>query len=107
MFFRDEGGELGAEALHLLPPPPLDLLPLHRRGRRAAAGVARAASAALLRSHLHRSLSLSLSTQPSLSLDTSLCVFRSTGTGIKRGRSGGYWSRYKKPVTVARTHMHA
>lgn len=52
-------------------------------------------------------LSLSLSTQPSLSLDTSLCVFRSTGTGIKRGRSVGYWSRYKKPVTVARTHMHA
>jgi hypothetical protein len=66
VFFGDEGDELGAEALHLLPPLPLDLLPLHCRRCAAAAGVvARAAflpscrrftTASLL---LHVSLSIS------------------------------------------------
>ena len=37
VFFGDERGELEAEALHVLPPLPLDLLPLHRRRRCAAA----------------------------------------------------------------------
>lgn len=64
MFSGDERGELGTEALHVLPPLPLDLLPLHRRRRRrGAAVVARAASLtcrcsiaapALLCAHLHR-----------------------------------------------------
>ena len=46
VFFGDEGGELDAEALHVLPPLPLDLLPLHPRRRcaAAAAAVTRAAS---------------------------------------------------------------
>ena len=48
IFFGDEGGELGAEALHLLPPLPLDLLPLHRRRRCAAAAAVVAPHAASL-----------------------------------------------------------
>lgn len=46
MFFGDEGGELDAEVLHVLPPPPLELLPGHRHRCAAAtaAVVARAAS---------------------------------------------------------------
>jgi len=62
VFFGDEGGELDAEALHLLPPPPLDLLPLHcRRRRRAAAVVTHAAASALHRSLPQPSQSLSMS----------------------------------------------
>ena len=63
MFFGDEGGKLDREALHALPPLPLDLLPLHcRRCAAAAAVVASAASppcctaTALRRLHLQRSL---------------------------------------------------
>lgn len=66
MFSGDEGGELGAEALHVLPPLPLDFFPLLRRRRcRAAAATVVARSASLtcrsiiaaldpLRAHLHR-----------------------------------------------------
>ena len=82
MFFGDEGGELDAEALHLLPPLPLVLLPLHRRRRCAAAAAvvapraasltcrcSIAAAPALLRAlHLHRSLPNPLKLSPSRSL---------------------------------------
>lgn len=90
--FGDEGGELDAEALHLLPPPPLDLLPLHCRRRRAAAAVTHAASALVLRAHLHRSSS----PMPSQSLDLSMCAtapHAGIRTDIKRGKSDGYWSK--------------
>ena len=77
VFFGDERGELEAEALHVLPPLPLDLLPLHRRRRCAAAiVVARVSSpttfclwctatAAPLHIHLSPAPLLSLASLPS------------------------------------------